>query len=79
MSRAEAINEAAAIWLLRLEAAPSAQVLKGFQEWLDAAPRHRAAYLRLRFAWYRSETLRLFQPTDGRVDADLITKLKLQL
>lgn len=76
MSPAEAINEAAAIWLLRLEASPSAAVVEQFQEWLAQEPRHRAAYLRLRFAWYFSETLRLFQPTDGSVDEDLITKLK---
>jgi len=79
MSPAEAINEAAAIWLLRLETSPSAELLEQFQVWLDAEPRHRAAYLRLRFAWYFSETFRLFQPTDGSVDEDLIKKLKLQL
>jgi ferric-dicitrate binding protein FerR (iron transport regulator) len=76
MSAAEPINEAAAIWLLRLDAAPSAAVVELFQEWLEADPRHRAAYVRLRFAWYFSETLRVFQPIDGSVDEDLITKLK---
>lgn len=76
MNSAEAVDEAAAVWLLRLDAAPSAELLGHFQEWLDAEPRHRAAYVRLRFAWYFSETFRVFQPTDGSVDADLIKKLK---
>ena len=76
MSIAEAINEAAASWLLKLETSPSAELLLEFQVWLDAEPRHRAAYLRLRFAWYFSETFKVFQPTDGSVDADLIKKLK---
>jgi transmembrane sensor len=82
MSSAEtaaAINEAAAIWLLRLEASASAQLHEDFQKWLDAEPRHRAAYLRLRLAWHTSETFRLFRPADGRVDEDLLTKLKSPL
>ncbi|MBS0421991.1 MAG: FecR/PupR family sigma factor regulator [Proteobacteria bacterium] len=72
---AAAINEAAAIWLLRLEASGSAELRKKFQIWLDAEPRHRAAFIRLSLAWYASETFRLFRPADGRVDEDLITKL----
>lgn len=69
------INEAAAIWLLRLEASASAEVQEDFQRWLDEEPRHRAAFVRLRFAWYVSETFRLFRPADGSVDEDLIAKL----
>ena len=72
---AAAINEAAAIWLLRLEASASAELRKDFQKWLEAEPRHRAAFIRLRFAWYASEKFRLLRPADGSVDADLITKL----
>ena len=79
MSCAETINEAAAIWLLRLEASDCAQLQKDFQKWLDAEPRHRAAYLRLRLAWHTSETFRLFRPADGRVDEDLLKKLKSPL
>ncbi len=79
MSRAETINEAAAIWLLRLEASASAELRMEFQRWLDEEPRHSAAYLRLRLAWHRSEKFRLFRPVDGSVDEDLITKLSLQL
>jgi ferric-dicitrate binding protein FerR (iron transport regulator) len=72
---AASINEAAAIWLLRLEASASAQLRKDFQKWLDEEPRHKAAFLRLRFAWHTSEKFRLFRPADGSVDEDLITKL----
>ena len=69
------INEAAAIWLLRLEASASPELRQDFQKWLDEDPRHRAAFVRLRFAWYTSETFRLFRPADGSVDEDLIAKL----
>jgi ferric-dicitrate binding protein FerR (iron transport regulator) len=72
---AAAINEAAASWLLRLEATASPELRKDFQKWLDEEPRHRAAFIRLRSAWYMSERFRLLVPIDGRVDEDLITKL----
>jgi ferric-dicitrate binding protein FerR (iron transport regulator) len=72
---AAAINDAAAIWLLRLEASASSELRKDFQRWLDEEPRHRAAFLRLRVAWYTSENFRLFRPADGSVDEDLIMKL----
>jgi transmembrane sensor len=72
---AAAIDEAAAIWLLRLEAPDSAQLQEAFKKWLDAEPRHRAAFLRLRCAWRKSDTFRLFRPADGRVDEDLLAKV----
>ena len=70
-----AINEAAAIWLLRLEASASPELWQDFQKWLDEGPRHRAAFIRIRFAWYASEKFRLFRPADGRVDENLLAKL----
>ena len=73
--QAAAINEAAAIWLLRLEASASAELRKSFQKWLDEEPRHRLAFLRLRLAWHKSDRFSLLRPADGSVDADLITKL----
>ena len=72
---AAAINDAAAIWLLRLEASASPELRRDFQKWLDEEPRHRAAFIRLRLAWHMSEKFRLFRPADGSVDEDLITKL----
>jgi ferric-dicitrate binding protein FerR (iron transport regulator) len=71
---AAAINEAAAVWLLRLEASAAPELRKDFQKWLDDERRHRAAFVRLRLAWYTSEKFRLLRPADGRVDEDLITK-----
>src|SRR5438477_587645 len=53
----------------------AAQLRQDFQKWLDAAPRHRAAFVRLEFAWYTSDQFRLLRPTDGSVDDDLIAKL----
>ncbi len=73
--KAAAINEAAALWLLRLEASASPELQENFQKWLDEEPRHRAAFIRLRFAWNTSEIFRLHRPADGSVDEDLIKKL----
>jgi ferric-dicitrate binding protein FerR (iron transport regulator) len=68
------INEAAAIWLLKMEAPASAQLRQEFQHWLDEEPRHRAAFVRLRFAWDKSERFRLLRPPDGSVDEDLFIR-----
>ena len=73
---AAAINDAAAIWLLRLEASDSPELRQDFQKWLDEEPRHRAAFIRLRFAWYTSEKFRLLQPSDGTVDHNEAAMLK---
>jgi ferric-dicitrate binding protein FerR (iron transport regulator) len=73
--KAAAINETAAIWLLRLEASASPELRQDLQKWLDEEPRHRAAYVRLKFAWYTSEKFSLLRPADGSVDEDLIKKL----
>ena len=64
-----AINEAAAIWLLRFEAPSCAHWQQDFLKWLDEEPRHKAAFIRLGLAWYTSETLRLLRPGDDRVPA----------
>jgi ferric-dicitrate binding protein FerR (iron transport regulator) len=72
---AASINEAAATWLLRLEASDSPELRQDFQKWLDEEPRHKAAFARLESAWLTIETFRLFRPADGSVDEDLIAKL----
>jgi ferric-dicitrate binding protein FerR (iron transport regulator) len=72
---AAAINEAAAIWVVRLEGSVSPELRKDFQKWLDEEPRHGSAFIRLRLAWYKSEKFRLLRPADGSVDEDLITRL----
>ncbi len=75
IAMAAAINETAANWLLRVEASTSAELWEDLQKWLDAEPRHRAAFIRLRCAWHRTDKLRLLRPSDGRVDEDLLSKL----
>ena len=72
---AAVIDATAANWLLRVEASTSAELRECLQQWLDAEPRHRAAFIRLRCAWHRSDKLRLLRPSDGRVDEDLLSKL----
>jgi len=54
---AATVNEAAAIWLLRLEEPTSARLRQDFQKWLDEEPRHRIAFIRLGLAWYTNEGL----------------------
>jgi len=72
---AAAIDAAAASWLSKVDASASAVVWKDLQQWLDADPRHRAAFVRLRCAWARTDKLMLLRPPDGRVDKDLLSKL----
>jgi transmembrane sensor len=72
---AAAIDEAAARWLSRVDASACAQLWEELQQWLDADPRHRAAFVRLRCAWSRTDKLRFLRPPDGRVDKDLLWKL----
>jgi transmembrane sensor len=70
------IAEAAAAWLIRLEAQTSPEIWDRFQEWLDADPRHRAAFIRLRTAWTHCDRLKLLRPADGRIDRDLFVALE---
>lgn len=72
---AAAINETAVSWLLRVEASASAELWEGLQKWLDVEPRHRAAFIRIRYAWQRTDKLKLLRSSDGRVDKDLLSKL----
>jgi transmembrane sensor len=70
------IAAAAAAWLIRLEAQTSPEIWDRFPEWLDADPRHRAAFIRLRTAWTRCDRLKLLRPADGRIDRDLFVALE---
>ena len=74
---ATAIDEAAAGWLLKTDASATPDVQAELYDWLAADMRHRAAFIRLRCAWYRVDKLRLLRPTDGAVDEDLLAKLTL--
>jgi ferric-dicitrate binding protein FerR (iron transport regulator) len=75
---ATAIDDAAARWLLRFDASPSEELREGLRKWLAADPRHAAAFIRLRTAWYRVDKIRLLRPPDGAVDEDLLAKLTLE-
>jgi transmembrane sensor len=73
MTRASEISDAAAEWLVRLEAQTSPEIWDEFQAWLDHDPRHRAAFIRLRVAWNRVDILKNMRPVDGTIDWDLLT------
>ncbi|HZO21483.1 MAG TPA: FecR/PupR family sigma factor regulator [Steroidobacteraceae bacterium] len=77
MSRADRISDEAANWLIRVEVESSPELWQGLHAWLDADPRHRAAFVRLRVAWHRVDALKNLRPLDGTVDADLLTQVRL--
>jgi ferric-dicitrate binding protein FerR (iron transport regulator) len=70
------VAAAAVAWLIRLEAQTSPEIWDRFQEWLDADPRHRAVFIRLRTAWTHCDRLKLLRPADGRIDPDLFVVLE---
>ena len=66
-------NEAqAAEWLVRLDAAPSAETMSLWLRWLSADARHHAAFARLEARWRQVDRLQSLRPLDGRVDVDLL-------
>jgi transmembrane sensor len=77
MSKATEISDAAAEWLIRLEGHTSPEIWDTFQNWMDADPRHRAAFVRLRVAWNRVDQLKIVRPVDGTIDADLLARRKV--
>jgi transmembrane sensor len=77
MSRATETSDTAAEWLIRLEGQTSPEIWDAFQCWMDADPRHRAAFVRLRVAWNRIDVLKNVRPVDGTIDADLLAKGKV--
>jgi transmembrane sensor len=73
MSNASEFEAQAAAWLVRRESpAFSEQERQGFEAWLEADPRHQAAYVRLEAAWRRLDRLTRLRPLDGAVDEDLL-------
>jgi transmembrane sensor len=72
MPRANEISDAAARWLIELEGRTRPDVWDRFQVWMDADPRHRAAFVRLRVAWNRADLLKSLRPANGTVDNDLL-------
>jgi transmembrane sensor len=70
------IAAAAAAWVIRLEAQTAPEIWDRFQEWLEADPRHRTAFIRLRTAWTHCDRLKRLRPADGRIDRDLFVELE---
>ena len=65
-------EEAAAAWLVRLDADTSAATLASWQQWLREDTGHHAAFVRVEQGWRRSECLRSLRPLDGAVKLDLM-------
>jgi len=75
MSKASDISDAVAEWLIRIEAGQaSSQTWDALQAWMDADPRHRAAFIRLRVGWNRIDRLKNVRPVDGTINADLLSR-----
>ena len=74
MTKASEISDAAADWLIRIEGPTAPDTWDALQAWMDADPRHRAAFIRLRVAWNRVDRLKNMRPVDGTVDSDLLSR-----
>jgi transmembrane sensor len=78
MSKASDISDAAAEWLIRIEGqTTSPETWDALQAWMDADPRHRAAFIRLRVAWNRVDRLKNMRPVDGTINSDLLARTNI--
>jgi transmembrane sensor len=78
MSKASDISDAAAEWLIRIEGQlASSQTWDALQSWMDADPRHRAEFIRLRVAWNRVDRLKNMRPVDGTINFDLLARTNI--
>jgi transmembrane sensor len=68
------IEAAASEWLIRLERDSSADMKAGFEKWIAADARHRAAFVRLEETWAHVDILRKLRPLDGDVDEHVLDK-----
>jgi len=72
-SRREAVRQAAAQWVVRLDdPSCSAADRAAFEAWRDDSHEHEAAYEREAVAWARLERLRALRPGVARPDRDLL-------
>jgi transmembrane sensor len=72
-SRREAVRQAAALWVVRLDdAACSAADRAAFEVWRDESHEHEAAFEREAAAWARLARLRALRPPAERPDRDLL-------
>jgi len=72
MATAQDIESAASEWLVRLETDRSTEIRAQFDLWLEADPRHKAAYLRLERGWRRADRLKNLRPLDGAVNENVL-------
>ena len=68
------IEAEASEWLIRLERDPSPAMKAGFEQWIAADARNRAAFVRLEKTWAHADVLRKLRPLDGEVDENIIDK-----
>lgn len=74
-SRREAVRQAAALWVVRLDdPSCSAADRAAFEAWRDDSHEHEAAFEREAVAWARLERLRALRPGVERPDRDLLEK-----
>jgi len=73
---AEAIEDQAADWVIRLEGSvEDSHQWDTFEDWCAASPKNWAAFLRIQAAWRRADVVRNIRPLgDDTVDPDLTTK-----
>lgn len=72
-SRREAVRQAAALWVVRLDDASCSEADRAaFEAWRGASFEHEAAYEREAAAWTRLDRVRALRPGQQRPDADLL-------
>jgi len=76
MQTASEIAARATAWLIRLDRAGTPELWEELQQWLDSHPRHRAEFIRQRTAWNRCDKLKMLRPSDGTIDADLLSGIE---
>lgn len=72
-SRREAVRQAAALWVVRLDDASCSEADRAaFEAWRGESFEHEAAYEREAAAWTRLDRVRALRPGQQRPDADLL-------
>jgi ferric-dicitrate binding protein FerR (iron transport regulator) len=74
--RASEIEQQAAEWVTRIDLRGTPEEWAALDAWLNASPRHRAAFLRLSVAWRRADALKGLAPLSGAVDEDLLDPIR---
>lgn len=69
---ADEIEQEASEWVIRLDGDGSPEAARALEAWLDANPRHRAAFLRISIAWQRASGLRRLHDPTEEPDLDLL-------